>query len=56
VSGGGANLHIHRTTYTKRGKDVELHSSYFKELKFFFFKEKNIYIFKYFILVLKDDF
>ncbi len=28
LSGGGANLHIHRSAYSKRGKGVELHSRY----------------------------
>ncbi len=33
LSGGGANLHIYRSTYSKWGKGVELHSSYFKAWK-----------------------
>jgi len=45
MRGGGAQLHIHRAAYTKRGKGVELHSSYFKAK-----------MFKYVILVIKDEF
>jgi len=48
VSGGRANLHIHRIAYTKWGKGVELYSSYFKAWRIYFFKES-------FILALKEE-
>jgi len=34
VSGGGAHLHIHRTTYIKWSRGVELQSSYFNYFAF----------------------
>jgi len=40
VGGGGANLHIHRTAYTKGGTGVELHFSYFAALNHFFQRKK----------------
>ncbi len=51
-SGGGANLHIHRSVYSKWGKGVELHSSYFKAWENYFHKKK----FKYVILMIKEEF
>jgi len=49
VSGGGANLHIHSTAYTKWGKGVELHSNYFKTWRNLFSRKKTC---KYVILVI----
>ncbi len=42
LSGGGANLHIHRSAYSKWGKGVELHSSYFKAWENNFHKKSHL--------------